>query len=91
MLRAVTDPSTDRDRTGGATPASTGDRERTTMRAWLALFALSLPMVALSVDMNGVGVLLPVIGTIVYWAVRKPSDKEIQEAQAASRDRPPIS
>ena len=28
---------------------------------WLALFALSLPVVALSVDMNGVVVLLPTI------------------------------
>jgi MFS family permease len=31
-------------------------------RRWLALFALSLPVVALSVDMNGVVVLLPTIG-----------------------------
>ena len=31
-------------------------------RQWLALFALSLPIVALSVDMNGVVVLLPTIG-----------------------------
>jgi MFS family permease len=31
-------------------------------RQWLALFALSLPVVALSVDMNGVVVLLPTIG-----------------------------
>jgi hypothetical protein len=31
-------------------------------------------------------VLLPVIGTIVYFAMRKPSDKEIREAQAASQD-----
>jgi DHA2 family methylenomycin A resistance protein-like MFS transporter len=31
-------------------------------RQWLALFALSLPIVALSVDMNGVVVLLPSIG-----------------------------
>jgi len=33
-----------------------------TTRRWLALFALSLPVVALSVDMNGVVVLLPTIG-----------------------------
>ncbi len=32
-------------------------------RRWLALFALSLPIVALSVDANGVVVLLPSIGT----------------------------
>ena len=32
-------------------------------RRWLALFALSLPVVALSVDMNGVVVLLPTIGS----------------------------
>jgi MFS family permease len=32
------------------------------VRRWLALFALSLPVVALSVDMNGVVVLLPTIG-----------------------------
>ena len=31
-------------------------------KQWLALFALSLPIVALSVDMNGVVVLLPSIG-----------------------------
>ncbi len=30
-------------------------------RRWLALFALSLPVIALSVDMNGVVVLLPTI------------------------------
>lgn len=34
-----------------------------TVRRWLALFALSLPVVALSVDMNGVVVLLPTIGS----------------------------
>jgi DHA2 family methylenomycin A resistance protein-like MFS transporter len=33
-----------------------------TTRRWLALCALSLPVVALSVDMNGVVVLLPTIG-----------------------------
>jgi hypothetical protein len=33
-------------------------------------------------------VLLPVIGTIVYFAMRKPSEKEIEEVQAASRERP---
>jgi MFS family permease len=33
------------------------------VRRWLALFALSLPIVALSVDANGVVVLLPSIGT----------------------------
>ena len=32
-------------------------------KRWLALFALSLPVVALSVDMNGVVVLLPTIGS----------------------------
>ena len=32
-------------------------------RRWLALFALSLPIIALSVDANGVVVLLPSIGT----------------------------
>jgi MFS family permease len=32
-------------------------------RQWLALFALSLPIVALSIDMNGVVVLLPSIGS----------------------------
>ena len=32
-----------------------------TARRWLALFALSLPVVALSVDMNGVVVLIPTI------------------------------
>jgi DHA2 family multidrug resistance protein-like MFS transporter len=32
------------------------------IKRWLALFALSLPVVALSVDMNGVVVLLPTIG-----------------------------
>jgi MFS family permease len=32
-------------------------------RQWLALFALSLPIVALSVDINGVVVLLPQIGS----------------------------
>src|SRR4029079_1971574 len=32
------------------------------VRRWLALFALSLPVIALSVDMNGVVVLLPTIG-----------------------------
>src|SRR5262245_7104187 len=31
-------------------------------KRWLALFALSLPVIALSVDMNGVVVLLPTIG-----------------------------
>jgi hypothetical protein len=31
-------------------------------------------------------ILLPVIGTVVYFAMRKPSDKEIGEAQAASQD-----
>lgn len=34
-----------------------------TLRRWLALVALSLPVVALSVDMNGVVVLLPTIGS----------------------------
>jgi MFS family permease len=33
------------------------------VRRWLALFALSLPVIALSVDMNGVVVLLPTIGS----------------------------
>ena len=33
-------------------------------------------------------VLLPVIGTIVYWVMRKPSEKEIEEAQAAAQERP---
>jgi MFS family permease len=33
------------------------------LRQWLALFALSLPIVALSIDMNGVVVLLPTIGS----------------------------
>jgi MFS family permease len=33
-----------------------------TTRRWLALVALSLPVIALSVDMNGVVVLLPTIG-----------------------------
>jgi DHA2 family multidrug resistance protein-like MFS transporter len=33
-----------------------------TVKRWLALFALSLPVIALSVDMNGVVVLLPTIG-----------------------------
>ena len=32
------------------------------VKRWLALFALSLPVIALSVDMNGVVVLLPTIG-----------------------------
>jgi Phospholipase_D-nuclease N-terminal len=31
-------------------------------------------------------VLLPIVGTIVYWVMRKPSDEEIREAQAASED-----
>lgn len=39
-------------------------------------------------------VLLPVIGTIVYWAMRKPSEKEILEGQAAQQalrgDRPGV-
>jgi hypothetical protein len=30
-------------------------------------------------------VLLPVIGTIVYWIMRKPSEKEILEAQGAQQ------
>jgi MFS family permease len=37
-----------------------------TTRRWLALFALSLPVVALSVDMNGVVVLLPTIGADLH-------------------------
>jgi Phospholipase_D-nuclease N-terminal len=32
-------------------------------------------------------VLLPVAGTIAYFALRKPSEAEIQRAQQASRDR----
>ena len=31
-------------------------------------------------------VLLPVLGTILYFVLRKPSDKEIAEAQAAAQD-----
>jgi Phospholipase_D-nuclease N-terminal len=31
-------------------------------------------------------VLLPVLGTILYYLMRKPSDKEIAQAQAARED-----
>ena len=31
-------------------------------------------------------VLLPVLGTILYFVMRKPTDKEIAEAQAAAQD-----
>jgi Phospholipase_D-nuclease N-terminal len=31
-------------------------------------------------------VLLPVLGTIAYWILRRPSDREIEASQAASRD-----
>jgi hypothetical protein len=31
-------------------------------------------------------VLLPVLGTILYFVLRKPTDKEIAEAQAAAED-----
>jgi hypothetical protein len=31
-------------------------------------------------------VLLPVVGTILYFVLRKPTDKEIAQAQAAAQD-----
>ncbi len=31
-------------------------------------------------------VLLPIVGTILYFVMRKPSDKEIAQAQAAAQD-----
>ena len=33
-------------------------------------------------------VLLPLIGTIVYFVMRKPSEKEIEQVQAAQQERP---
>jgi Phospholipase_D-nuclease N-terminal len=31
-------------------------------------------------------VILPVLGTIAYWILRRPSDRELERSQAASRD-----
>lgn len=33
-------------------------------------------------------ILLPVIGTIAYWALRKPTEKEIMRARQAAADQP---
>jgi hypothetical protein len=33
-------------------------------------------------------ILLPVVGSIVYWTLRKPTEKDIRRAQAAAAERP---
>ena len=33
-------------------------------------------------------ILLPVVGSIAYWILRKPTEKDIQRAQAAAAERP---
>ncbi len=33
-------------------------------------------------------IFLPVVGSIVYWALRKPTEKDIRRAQAAAAEQP---
>jgi Phospholipase_D-nuclease N-terminal len=33
-------------------------------------------------------ILVPVVGSIVYWTLRKPTEKDIRRAQAAAAERP---
>jgi hypothetical protein len=33
-------------------------------------------------------IFLPVLGSILYWTLRKPTEKDIQRAKAAAAERP---
>jgi Phospholipase_D-nuclease N-terminal len=33
-------------------------------------------------------IVLPILGTLLYWVLRRPTDREIRQVQAASRHHP---